>query len=238
VKSARTWAGVAGIVAGLSVLALTAEQTVARSAGEQGATARSTARARPSLPGCGLRAQQRLRTLAQSQTLPGPPPTAEIIVLRRVIQRHLNAICRAASTLRFFRRHPAALYADGMRRHRKAWRLIRYHRATLDWRTPMLASLSNRLSKLHAVNEGWYSRPAWMEYIWWRIAICESGDNPPNWQHDGGSFEGGLGFYTGSWLQFRLPGYPYSAADATPWQQVQVAERIRARFGYTGWGCA
>jgi hypothetical protein len=77
-----------------------------------------------------------------------------------------------------------------------------------------------------------------MDPEWWWIARCESGSNPPNWRHNSGTYQGGLGFYRGSWDQFKPAGYPAEAYQATPWQQVVVAERIRARYGYTGWGCA
>jgi hypothetical protein len=77
-----------------------------------------------------------------------------------------------------------------------------------------------------------------MDPTWWRIGICESGSNPPNWRFDSGTYQGALGFYHGSWDQFRPTGWPSEAYLATPWEQIVVAERIRQRYGYSGWGCA
>jgi hypothetical protein len=77
----------------------------------------------------------------------------------------------------------------------------------------------------------------WMPPVWQRLARCESGSNPPNWQHNSGTYQGAFGFYHGSWDDYRYPGYPTDAHRATPWQQYRVALRIHARYGFTGWGC-
>lgn len=79
-----------------------------------------------------------------------------------------------------------------------------------------------------------------MPPVWQRIAWCESGTRPPaapDWKHHGGIYQGAFGFYRGSWDAFRPARYPADAYDATPWQQYQVALRIHARYGFTGWGC-
>lgn len=89
---------------------------------------------------------------------------------------------------------------------------------------------------------------------WATLAECESG----NWL-DGGGFEegsarwywarpgttvppwgttihhGGLQFHPGTWDAFRLDGYPARAYDATPQQQVAVAERVLAAQGWGAW---
>jgi hypothetical protein len=54
----------------------------------------------------------------------------------------------------------------------------------------------------------------------------------------GARFSGGLGFYNGTWDAFGGREFASNAGNATREQQIVVAERVRARFGYTGWGCA
>lgn len=89
----------------------------------------------------------------------------------------------------------------------------------------------------HAAQEWQWKYRKWMPAVWQRLAQCESGANPPNWRHDSGTYTGAFGFYIGSWQDYRYPGYPARASQATPWQQYRVALRIHARFGFTGWGC-
>jgi hypothetical protein len=83
----------------------------------------------------------------------------------------------------------------------------------------------------------------WMPDGWVRIGICESGHNPPNWQHDSGSYQGAFGFAPSSWDGFKGAAdadagpYPEDANQATPRQQYEVALAIYRRYGLTGWGC-
>lgn len=77
-------------------------------------------------------------------------------------------------------------------------------------------------------------RPKWMTPTEWAVAMCETG---LNWRHHTSDYQGAYGFYRGSWDQFKPVGYPNDADQATPWQQTVVARRIRARYGWTGWGC-
>lgn len=88
-------------------------------------------------------------------------------------------------------------------------------------------------------NQAWqWQYKTWMPRHWQNLAACESGSNPPNWQHNSGTYEGAFGFYRGSWDAFRPARYPSSASAATPWQQWQVALRIAARYGIASpWGC-
>jgi hypothetical protein len=71
--------------------------------------------------------------------------------------------------------------------------------------------------------------------VWDRMAQCETGGN---WSMRGSRFSGGLGFYNGTWNDFGGRQFASNAGYATREQQIIVAERVRARFGYTGWGCA
>jgi hypothetical protein len=173
-----------------------------------------------------------------SATSRGAPKTAEIRQLEQRVDQHRAGLHRATTTLRWFHKHPRLLYAHGMHRHRQAWQVVLARRDQTRQHGLAVRRLLPTLRRLRWQNEGWVIRPPWMDPTWWRIGICESGMNPPNWHHDGGSFEGALGFYVGSWLQFKPAGYPEHAYEATPYQQIVVAERIRARYGYTGWGCA
>lgn len=79
---------------------------------------------------------------------------------------------------------------------------------------------------------------AWLPAHWYRVGSCETGyGGPPNWRHSNSSYQGAFGFATSSWDQFKLPGYPDEAWQATPWQQYQVALAIYNRYGMSGWGC-
>ncbi len=75
---------------------------------------------------------------------------------------------------------------------------------------------------------------SWLPDKWQRIAQCET---QMNWQHYNSSYEGAFGFATSSWDNFKPAGYPDHANQASPWQQYQVALRIYARYGLSGWGC-
>lgn len=77
-------------------------------------------------------------------------------------------------------------------------------------------------------------RPRWMTTVEWAVAMCETG---LNWRHRTRDYQGAYGFYRGSWDAFKPDGYPADADQATPLQQTIVARRIRARYGWTGWGC-
>ena len=71
--------------------------------------------------------------------------------------------------------------------------------------------------------------------VWDRLAQCETGGR---WNMRGARFSGGLGFYNGTWDSFGGREFASNAGLASRDQQIAVAERVRARFGYTGWGCA
>ena len=75
--------------------------------------------------------------------------------------------------------------------------------------------------------------------LWLRVAQCEqpgTGYGGVNWQHRGPRYEGGLGFFHGSWDAYKPKGYPDNAGDATWRQQMVTANRLWARAGW-GWGC-
>lgn len=76
--------------------------------------------------------------------------------------------------------------------------------------------------------------------LWLRIGRCEQpgrGYGGVNWSHHGPTYQGGLGFYSGTWASFKVPGMPANAGDATWRQQMWVANRLYARYGTSPWGC-
>lgn len=79
----------------------------------------------------------------------------------------------------------------------------------------------------------------WMPDKWQRVGACETGygKRPGNFRWNSGTYQGFVGFYYGSWDAYRPAGYPAEAYQATPRQQMVVAERIRAAVGYGAWGC-
>ena len=59
---------------------------------------------------------------------------------------------------------------------------------------------------------------------WNRVALCEEGGN---WQADGSRFSGGLGITRANWSMYGGLQYAPSGAQATPDQQIMVAQRIQ-----------
>ena len=60
-----------------------------------------------------------------------------------------------------------------------------------------------------------------------RVNVCEEGGN---WHVDGSVYQGGLGWLHATWLEFRLPGMPLWADDATPRAQVRAMYRFIAHY--------
>lgn len=67
---------------------------------------------------------------------------------------------------------------------------------------------------------------------WAPILQCESGGD---WYISHGLYEGGLQFHPGTWDAYKLPGYPEAAYQATPAQQIAVAELVLADQGWGAW---
>ena len=71
---------------------------------------------------------------------------------------------------------------------------------------------------------------------WNRVAVCEEGGN---WQADGPRFSGGLGISRANWAAYGGLQYAQSGAQATPDQQIMVAQRIQYsppdQYGCASW---
>jgi hypothetical protein len=71
---------------------------------------------------------------------------------------------------------------------------------------------------------------------WNRVAVCEEGGN---WQADGSRFSGGLGITRTNWSIYGGLQYASSASQATPDQQIMVAQRIQYsppdQYGCASW---
>ncbi len=74
----------------------------------------------------------------------------------------------------------------------------------------------------------------WLPAKWYRIGMCET---HLTWAWNSGTYQGAFGFYWGTWDAYKPGGFPAEAYQATPRQQMIVAERVRAAVGYGAWGC-
>jgi hypothetical protein len=76
-----------------------------------------------------------------------------------------------------------------------------------------------------------------LDWRWLPVHNCEQ---PGNWYAAGrtssGYFEGGLGISRPTWDKFNA-GLPESALDATPLEQMIVAQRVYDYYGPSAWGC-
>jgi hypothetical protein len=75
---------------------------------------------------------------------------------------------------------------------------------------------------------------------WVRIGRCEQpgpGKWGIYWSHPGPTYQGGLGFWYGTWDAYAPRRFPNDAGDATWRQQMKVANRIYNDYGTSAWGC-
>jgi uncharacterized protein YabE (DUF348 family) len=71
--------------------------------------------------------------------------------------------------------------------------------------------------------------------IWDKMAQCETGGD---WRHPGPEWQGGLGIYFQNWDHYGGRAFAPTADQATKYEQIIVAERIRADHGWYAWACA
>ncbi|MSO78896.1 MAG: hypothetical protein EXQ79_04745 [Acidimicrobiia bacterium] len=69
---------------------------------------------------------------------------------------------------------------------------------------------------------------------WDKIAGCETGGN---WGRLKDTYQGGLGIWYGNWSAYGGKAFAKNAGNATKYQQIIVAERIKAEHGFGAWGC-
>ncbi len=69
---------------------------------------------------------------------------------------------------------------------------------------------------------------------WDKIAECETGSN---WDAKGFKYQGGTGIYYKNWSYYGGKAFAPTGGQATKYQQIIVAERIRAEHGWGAWGC-
>ncbi len=134
--------------------------------------------------------------------------------------RYEKIIDHSQDVYRFFENHPKIKYS-------LAQPVLKRNRRAEKW----------AINKLNSIERFVYSG-RFLPSVWYNIATCESGRNPPNWQHNSGTYQGTFGFHHQSWDGFNTFGYPSEAYLATPEQQYRVALAIHAKYGFTGWGCA
>ena len=95
--------------------------------------------------------------------------------------------------------------------------------------TPVLPTTPSAVPPGDTVTAG--ERAAWQ-----RVAICEEGGK---WNFRGSLFSGGLGISQANWAAYGGQRFAYDAADATPDQQIMVAQRIQFdppdQYGCRGW---
>ena len=85
------------------------------------------------------------------------------------------------------------------------------------------------------------SYPADRAEYWAAMGRCEQpgdGWGGVQWDIHGPTYEGGLGFYVSTWDHWRPEDFPENAGDATPEQQMIVADRIYDDVGPGAWGCS
>jgi hypothetical protein len=85
------------------------------------------------------------------------------------------------------------------------------------------------------------------DWAWWKwlpqpyraIFQCETptANHGINWRHNSGTYQGGPGFYWGTWDGYKPAGFPSEAYDATPREQFIVAQRVANAVGFGAWGC-
>lgn len=143
--------------------------------------------------------------------------------------------------------------------------LTYYTKAVADWRSKMGIQKSHEVGRFSCAQilrripvikaraiaarkryDWWwhYAWPAWMPDKWQRIGACETGygKRPGDFHWNSGTskspgYQGFVGFAASTWDAYRPAGYPSEAYDATPREQLVVAEIVRAAVGYGAWGC-
>ncbi len=161
-----------------------------------------------------------------ARTCPGVPvgkPWSKLSLPNR--QRLTGCNYRHAGwALRFIKAHRSA-YSPSRRRT-----LISSHRRLQRKAKANLAAIERALHPVYVVTWPWIA-----------IVDCESGDgsgSPPytaDWGYNDGVFEGGPNFAPSTWRDYGGLAYAAHAYDATPEQQIRIAEKVLADVGWGAW---
>ena len=102
--------------------------------------------------------------------------------------------------------------------HHSRYVCERGRRANRRWHCAAAVWIARELRETRA-----QLRPG-IPWPWYDIAVCESGQRPPDWHiNTGNGYYGGLQFLTSTWLAYGGGRYAPRADLAEPWQQVRIA---------------
>lgn len=101
-----------------------------------------------------------------------------------------------------------------------------------------LAAVDAYLAAL-AAREAEEARLAVLWARWWTVGRCEqpTRDGGVEWGLVSSTYSGGLGISNAAWREWGGTEFAPNAGLASPWQQIEVAERIRGAVGRGAWGC-
>lgn len=111
---------------------------------------------------------------------------------------------------------------------RVTYRIVQHDLNSVE-RTP-ISKVPVQLAKPKITYIGTKADPRWD-----KMAQCETGGK---WDAPGLTYQGGLGIYYANWSHYGGREFAPTAGQATREQQIIVAERIRAEYGFSAWGCA
>jgi Transglycosylase-like domain len=93
------------------------------------------------------------------------------------------------------------------------------------------------VARVQAIHDAWVAA---IQARWYTVGRCEqpgSGEGGVQWTVQSSVYSGGLGISNAAWAQWGGLAYAPNAGQATPWQQMMVAESILATVGPRAWGC-
>jgi hypothetical protein len=77
-----------------------------------------------------------------------------------------------------------------------------------------------------ATSDAWDTVTPAERTAWDAIQNCEEGPGTAGWASSGPVYVGGLGFLWATWDQYNVYGFPTDAAEASPDQQIMVAQNV------------
>ena len=132
--------------------------------------------------------------------------------------------------LRFYRRQERRWRTKMGAAQPAKYRPSRESRMTACPRVRHLAAVARtRARHAHRVYLRWWREYAWQDWLpakFYRVARCETG---VDWTFDSGTYVSAFGI-----IRVAFPGWN---GHNTPREQYEVADSIRARYGWSAWGC-